>query len=480
MKILLRLAWVAGLCFGGPGAFAQEHAAAVAHQAAPAFWMTIPFVALLLMIATGPLFFAKFWHKYYKWIAPALGAFVLGIYLFFLHDSHTPVHTLAEYVSFLSLLGALYLSTGGLLIQVDIRSRPLTNTVLLLIGAVLSNLVGTTGASMILIRPYMRLNRYRLEPYHIVFFIFVVSNVGGSLTPIGDPPLFLGFLKGVPFEWTLFNLIPEWLFAMTLILLAFWYYDSRPAKIRPGDTLQDTSKLRFSGKIIIRGKKSLIWLAIVVGAVFLDPNIFDWVPAIVTDDGSRISFLREIIQLAAGAGGYFFANKKNLVANEFSFEPIREVAFLFVGIFFTMMPALQLIASFATSETGQNFFTEHVMYWSSGLLSSFLDNAPTYLNFLSAATGKFGVNGNDPEAVKAFALGIPDAATTTYLRAISVACVFFGAMTYIGNGPNFMVRSIAQEGGVKMPGFFGYMTSYSLRILLPIFLLTWLVFYVWT
>lgn len=450
-----------------------------AHEGAhpsPALWSVIPFVILLLLIATGPVFFEHFWHKYYKFIAPGLGLITLIYYLVAMPGAHEPTHALSEYVSFIALLAPLFIASGGVLIQIDRKGTPGANLILLWIGAIISNIIGTTGASMLLIRPFIRLNRDRLQPYHIVFFIFMVSNIGGSLTPIGDPPLFLGFLKGVPFQWTLIHVAPEWIFALILLSAGFLLYERR----NKGDL--DQVETVYSGKMVLRGQRNFIWLGVIVAAVFLDPNVLDWVPAIEYE-GSKYSFLREIIQLSAGAASYFLADRQALRGNEFSFAPINEVVYLFAGIFFAMMPALQLIGEFASSPQGQAFFTVDSTYWITGSLSAFLDNAPTYLNFLSASLAKFGASVSDPAAVKAFSEGMVNGVavpeTKDYLRAISVAAVFFGAFTYIGNGPNFMVKAIAEERGVSMPSFFAYIIKYSAIILLPILFLTWLVFFVW-
>ena len=447
-----------------------EHDEGHGTHASPASWSIIPFIVLLLLIATGPVFFEHFWHHNYKYIAPALGLITLLYYLFVLHDSTHPSHALSEYISFIALLAPLYIASGGILIQIDREGTPLVNVLLLLFGALISNIIGTTGASMLLIRPFIRLNRDRLQPYHVVFFIFIVSNVGGSLTPIGDPPLFLGFLKGVPFEWTLVHIVPEWLFGILMLAGIFYFYDIRNKKDL------DQAESVYSGKFILRGSKNFIWLAIIIGAVFLDPNVLDWVPAIESH-GTKYSFLREIIQLTAGALSYFLADKQALRGNEFSFAPINEVVFLFAGIFFAMMPALQLIGEFASSPAGKSFFNVDTMYWITGSLSGVLDNAPTYLNFLSASLGKFGMDVSNLADVQAFAAGSVDPITKDYLRAISVAAVFFGAMTYIGNGPNFMVKAIAEERGVQMPSFFAYVIKYSLIVLLPVLFLTWIIFF---
>lgn len=442
----------------------------------PPGWLVIPFIGLLAMIATGPLFYPKFWHHNYKYIAPGLGLAVAAYYIFSLGDAHAPVHALAEYISFVSLLAPLFIASGGIMIRADVEGKPMTNLALLLIGAVLSNFIGTTGASMLLIRPFIRLNRDRIRPYLIVFFIFFVSNLGGSLTPVGDPPLFLGFLKGVPFDWTIIYILPEWIFAMACLSLMFIVFD------RKNKTDLDKVATYYSGRYLVAGKSNFIFLAIAIAAVFIDPNIFPQVPSLEIM-GTKFSFIRELIQLSAGYLSYVLAEKRVLKRNEFSFEPIQEVAYLFIGIFLTMMPALQLIGAFATTPAGQDAINVHSLYWATGTLSAFLDNAPTYVNFLTAAMAKFGLDIGDPQAVKAFAAGTVQGledpgSTLAYLKAISVSSVFFGAMTYIGNGPNFMVKSIAEFNGISMPSFFGYMIKYSIPILLPILFLEWLVFFV--
>lgn len=484
MKPFLRIVLLLSvfLLGGKPTLFAQEHAdtTAIVHAQAdapkiahahPASWSVLPFVILLLMIATGPVLFPHFWHHNYKFIAPALGLVVILYYVLSLHSSAEPLHALSEYISFIALLGPLFVASGGILIQIDRKGTPLTNCFLLLFGGVIANIIGTTGASMLLVRPFIRLNRDRLKPYHIIFFIFIVSNVGGSLTPIGDPPLFLGFLKGVPFEWTLQHLIPAWAFGILSLVSIFYFFDQR------NKSDLDHTETVYSNKIVTRGLYNFVWLFIIIGAVFLDPNVLDWVPYI-SYHGTKFSFLRELIQIGAGVASYVFANKQALQGNEFTFGPILEVVYLFFGIFFAMMPALQLIGEFASTPEGIAFFDVNTIYWFTGALSSVLDNAPTYVNFLAASTAKFGLDVSSVADVRTFALGLSDPATIPYLKAISIAAVFFGAMTYIGNGPNFMVKAIAEERGQEMPSFFAYILRYSLPILLPVLFLTWLLFFV--
>lgn len=452
-------------------ASADDHAAE-AHHAGPAAWSVIPFVVLLLMIATGPLFYAHFWHKYYPHVAAALGTIVVVYYLGFLGDVHHPIHSLAEYASFIALLTALFVSSGGILIKVDKAGTPLTNVMLLVIGAAIANIIGTTGASMLLIRPFIRLNKDRIKPYHVVFFIFMVSNVGGSLTPIGDPPLFLGFLKGVPFEWTIIHIWPKWIFGVGLLGLIFWFLDKRDLAKH---TVTETTE--YSGKITMLGSRNLVFLLITIIAVFIDPNVID-LPSFLYIDyhGDKLSYLREVIMFATAFAAFKTSDKEALKGNDFNFEPIREVAFLFIGIFATMMPALQLISAFASENT--ELVNEHSLYWATGVLSGVLDNAPTYLNFLSAGMGKMGLDIGVKEQVLQFSEGNPEPISLTYLIAVSAASVFFGAMTYIGNAPNFMVKSIAEQIGIEMPSFVGYIVRYSVPFLLPVLFLTWLVFFV--
>ena len=449
----------------------ELHEAAEEHTVAPP-WTVIPFALLLLMIATGPLFYEHFWHKHYPSVAVSLAVLVVVYYLFVIHNQHAPVHALAEYMQFIALLSSLFIASGGILIKVDRKATPLVNAGILVIGAIISNLIGTTGASMLLIRPFIRLNKDRIRAYHIVFFIFLVSNIGGSLTPIGDPPLFLGFLRGVPFFWTFTHAIEEWLVATAVLTVVFYIIDRRNQAKADEEEEPDEE---YTNKISLVGKRNFIWLAVVIAAVFIDPNKFDWVPGI-TYDGQQFSFVRELIMFTVAFLSFRLASKDALAGNEFSFEPIREVAFIFIGIFGTMMPALELVGDFAKSEAGAELITHNTLYWGTGLLSGFLDNAPTYLNFLAAAMASLGADVGSQADVLAFSNGAYRDSILD-LTAISVAAVFFGAMTYIGNGPNFMVKSIAEQIGIKMPSFFGYILRYSIPFLLPVLVMIWLVFF---
>lgn len=438
---------------------------------APSPWLVLPFIILLSMIATGPLLYERYWHRNYPKIAILLAAVVIGYYLFVLHNVEAPVEALVEYVQFIALIASLYITSGGILIEINRSATPFVNVVLLLTGALLANLIGTTGASMLLIRPYIRLNQASIKVYHIVFFIFMVSNVGGALTPIGDPPLFLGFLKGVPFFWTLkYNTCP-WLVALLLLSVIFYFLDKSNKQDAHKKVFIDNTKPTLS----IKGKKNFIWLAIIIFAVFLDPSIFAGLPAIHYQ-GHAFSFLRELIMLSVAWLSYRYAEKHILERNQFNFEPIKEVVFLFIGIFGTMPPALTLVRAFAQSEAGSALITHNTLYWGTGTLSAFLDNAPTYLSFLAASMATHGADINQVADVKAYALGTFHNSIRS-LETISIAAVFFGAMTYIGNGPNFMIKSIAGQRGIRMPSFLGYIIRFSLPFLLPILVVVWLLFF---
>ncbi len=424
--------------------------------------LILPFGLLLLLIAVMPLTpdrLKHLWERYHPHVALALAALVGGFYLVRLPGGAATLgHTAHEYFSFIALVGSLYVVAGGIHIRVKGEATPRDNVVLLLIGAVLANFIGTTGASMVLIRPFIRMNKIRISAYHVVFFIFIVSNCGGSLTPIGDPPLFLGYLRGVPFFWLTEHVVGIWFAVIGALLAVFYAYDRHgfgraPKRIQAEIAAPDT--FRFEGGV------NVLFLLAVIGAVFL-PERF---------------FLREIVMLGAAVGSYFSTPKSVHAANEFGFGPIREVAFLFVGIFVTMMPALGYLEAH-----GQEFGFERPMqyYTATGSLSAVLDNAPTYVNFLKLA--EVGAAAKAPEAFAA--AGADERAVMRELLArepalviaVSLGAVFFGAMTYIGNGPNFMVKAIADAAGVRTPSFFGYILRFSLPVLLPILLLAGWIF----
>jgi len=439
------------------------------HGPLPPVWMVLPFVIILILIATGPLFFPHHWHRFYPHYSVSLGVFVAIYYVFVLNSALPIEHALIEYLSFIALVASLFIAASGIYLSVNVKGTPRNNIILLFAASVIANVIATTGAAMLFIRSFMRLNNGRLRPYHIVFFIFLVANVGGALTPIGDPPLFLGFLRGVPFFWTFTHIWYIWLPATMMILGVFYVFDSRN-KNESADP-DPTQPL-----IALEGVKSFFWVAIIIVSVFIDPNVFDWVPDLNVLYGLPFG-IREIIMFSVAGLAYVTADKDVLEKNEFNIEPIREVSWLFLGIFATMQPALQLISSFAADNS--DMLTVGMFYFGTGALSGILDNAPTYLNFLAAAMGQYGLDVNSAEAVRQFAEGIDlhGIISSVELQAISVAAVFFGAMSYIGNAPNFMVKSIAEGNGVETPSFMAYIVKYSLPILLPIYVLIWLIFF---
>lgn len=450
----------------------EEHDAEEHHTPRPPIWLVAPFVILLLMIATGPLFYPHHWHHHYPKYAVGLGALVSLYYIFVLGAPVAMLHALQEYLSFIALVASLFIAASGIFLRVNARGTPMANVALLSVGAVIANLIATTGAAMLFIRPYMRLNAGRLKPYHVVFFIFIVANVGGALTPIGDPPLFLGFLRGVPFFWTLTHVWYVWVPAMLIILGIFFVIDKR-------NTTPGTSVVEAGPTIQVEGKRSFWFVLVIILSVFIDPNVITAIKETPLDlvGTYHVPFgLREVIMFTMCWVAYKFCKQEALQKNEFSFEPIREVGWLFLGIFACMVPALNLIAYFASQNA--DTLTTGMFYWGTGVLSSVLDNAPTYLNFLAAAMGKFGADVGVPAEVRDFAdpaLVHPD--SWLYLQAISVAAVFFGAMTYIGNAPNFMVKAIAEANNVDAPSFAGYLVKYALPILLPVYFVIWLIFY---
>ncbi len=439
----------------------------------PPIWLVTPFIALLVIIATGPLLFHRFWEQHYPKVAVGLGLVVACYYGFMMdHGLHVLEHTLEEYLSFIALIASLFVVSGGILIKIERRGTPVINALLLFFGAIISNLVGTTGASMLLIRPYMRINEGRLKPFHIVFFIFIVSNIGGALTPIGDPPLFLGYLKGVPFFWVFPKIWLPWVITVAGLLLIFIILDARAGA---GDMKGAEAK----GGVRITGRRNFFFLAVIIAAVFLDPAVIEGVPSL--QELFHVPFgIRELIMFMVAIAAYNFSNPEAFKGNEFNFEPIKEVAYLFIGIFATMIPALELIGNYASSHASE--FSVSRFYWLTGALSGVLDNAPTYLNFFAGALGKFGLDIATPEDIKLFAGGVGsplqgDVSSDIYLMAISVAAVFFGAISYIGNAPNFMVKNIAAQADVDVPDFLEYIYKYSLPILIPFFVLLWVLFF---
>ena len=410
-------------------------------------WSGAFFVGLLLCIAIIPLMNGDWWGKYFGFVS--IGLAIPAALLVVSTEWTLLLHVVQEYISFIILLGSLFIIAGGIVIRVGAQGTPKLNTIFLLIGAVFASLIGTTGASMVLLRPMIRSNKWRKHVVHIyIFFIFMVSNIGGLLTPLGDPPLFLGFLRGVPFFWTL-RLLPIWGFAIGILLVLFSLLDSYLAKKEdPQAALKATEGLPEK-KLEIKGKINFLFLLIVIGSFFL--------PA--------IPWLREGIMIVAAGLSIYFTEKNLREENAFTYHPITEVAILFAGIFVTMVPVLTMLQVHG-SQLG--VIQPWQFFWASGSLSSFLDNAPTYLVFMSTAQSVAHAQG----ILSGLVVGVPE----TLLKAISAGSVCMGANSYIGNGPNFMVKAICEENGVKMPSFFGYM-AWSVGILIPLFIVITFVFF---
>jgi len=435
----------------------------------------LPFMGLLLAIALAPLFAPRWWHSNrHKALVAALAAlpvlWLLGIAMG--EPGRAVLSEKAhEYIGFIVVIGALFIITGGITIEGSLAGTPLVNTCVLGIGAVLANLVGTTGASVLLIRPLLRANKSRQRTTHIViFFIFVVANCGGLLTPIGDPPLLLGFLKGVPFDWTL-RLWPQWLTATAMLLVIFNVWDQvvfdREERERPGSQLEQVmihEPLRVVGALSIGALIGVLTTIIMAGQASAAGR--PW----------ALGVQEAIIAGLAGLA-YVATPRGNRERNGFTFDPLVEVAVVFAGIFVTMAPVLEILNAWSQGTRtvlGMSFGVSQPWqyFWTSGALSSVLDNAPTYLAFAASAAGLEGV------AARGAYIGTlaTDPEGARLLAAIATGSVFMGANTYIGNAPNFMVRSIAEESGIKMPSFFGYM-AYSCGILLPIFVVITLLFF---
>jgi Na+/H+ antiporter NhaD/arsenite permease-like protein len=440
-----------------------------------AAWWGLPFAGLLLSIALGPLLFPRFWHHHFGKITAAWAlAFLLPVAISFGPGAAFAgaAHAfIAEYFPFVILLAALFAVAGGICVRGNLHGTPALNTGVLAAGTVLASVMGTTGASMLLIRPIIRANDNRKHVTHIVvFFIFLVANAGGALTPLGDPPLFLGFLKGVEFSWTLKNIFPETLFVCATLLIVFYfldryYYRRREEAFPVAKDPTPDSKLRFEGKL------NFLLLAAVVGLVLMSGL---WKPGIAfTIFGTRVE-LQNLVRDGALIGVIFISlwltPRSAREGNDFSWGPMQEVAKLFAGIFITIIPVIAMlrageagafapIVRMVTDSAGQPV---PVMYfWATGILSSFLDNAPTYLVFFNTA-------GGDPQALMT--------ALAPTLAAISCGAVFMGANSYIGNAPNLMVKAIAEDRGIKMPSFFGYV-GWACIVLMPLFILMTFIFF---
>lgn len=477
-------AWVLSALVGLALGAATSQVVPVAGGHSP-LWLCGPFALLLLCIAVAPLVAGRWWHAHYPDVAFSLGGFVLA-YVGIAMGGHGRIellHAMREYYSFFALVGGLYIASGGILIDVRDKSGPLMNAVLLGIGAVLANVIGTTGASMLLIRPFIRMNRGRMRPFHAVFFIFIVSNCGGCLTPIGDPPLYIGYLVGVPFFWTLQAMWPMWLLVNGALLGMFVLMDSRvPRFVEPAP---EDKPGELDRTLIVTTPGTAICLLLIIAGVFVDPLLASRGIAEGWPVGATFQIVMAIL-------AYVLARPSVRHSNQFSFDPAREVGFLFLGIFITMAPALAYLRENAAD---LGLTTPTHFYFATGALSAMLDNAPTYMSMLQVQLGLIEQPMN-AEGVRTLIAHTGSEGGLVgdgvhFLEAVSLGAVFFGAMTYIGNGPNFMVRSIVEAAharanqpnaapgekllGVKMPSFFGYVL-YAVCLLLPVLVLNWWLF----
>lgn len=448
-------------------------------------WSCLPFAGMLLSIAFWPLAAPNFWHHHFGKIA---GFWALSLSLpFIVIYKGTAIYEilhimLADYVPFIILIWSLYTVSGGILLRGTLRGTPLLNVAMLAIGVVLASWMGTTGAAMLMIRPFLRANKHRKNrTFMVVFFIFLVANIGGSLTPLGDPPLFLGFLHGVSFFWT-FKILPHML-TMTVLLLGlylaldvYFYRKERgqadlkllaraPIETNPADRVP----------LSLEGKLNFLFLLGIIGAVLFS-GIADWGTINTFGVHREIqSWLRDLLLVALGLLSLVTTSTTIRQDNEFTWFPIIEVAYLFIGIFITMIPCLLILKAGAQGALGFiiNRVSEPAHYfWVSGMLSAFLDNAPTYLTFFNTALGSFFAGLSEPQAVPLLMTE-----KSIFLEAISAGAVFFGACSYIGNAPNFMVRAISEEAGTPMPSFFGYILGYTLVFLIPcLIVVTWIYF----
>lgn len=438
-------------------------------------WWGVPFVGILLSIALFPLFMARLWHHHYgKIIAIWTSLFIIAALMTFgfeLTVQITAHAILEEYIPFILLLLALFTVSGGILIKSDVQSTPKLNVCLLALGTLLASIMGTTGAAMLMIRPLIRANRNRQHRVHIiVFFIFLVANIGGGLTPLGDPPLFIGFLKGVDFFWTVKHMLLPVILTSVLLLIIFYFIDKHYYLLQPKIASSESSS-NIESSLKIYGLKNIVLLLAIVGSVLLS-GIWQSDQSI-TLLGSHITLpnlVRDGLFIAITLISLVITPKQVRAGNEFNWEPILEVSKLFIGIFITIAPVLAIlrashdgalapVVSLVTDKQGLPINTMY--FWLSGVLSGFLDNAPTYLVFFNLASG-------DPLILMT--------TLEKTLLAISMGSVFMGALTYIGNAPNFMVKSIASQNKIAMPSFFGYM-KWSIGILIPIFVINSALFF---
>jgi Na+/H+ antiporter NhaD/arsenite permease-like protein len=472
-----------GMILSPDAAMAMQHTAGdgVSIGKILPLWAIVPFAGILLSIALCPLLTPRFWHRHYGKVS-AFWALLFALPFLSVYRgvaSYEILHILLiDYIPFIILLWGLFTISGGIVVRGAFRGTPVVNTVMLLIGTLLASWVGTTGAAMVMIRPVLRANKNRVKKAHIVcFFIFLVANIGGSLTPLGDPPLFLGFLHNVPFFWVTTHILPHML-AATLILLGIFYAVDLHffRKEEPASEAGEDQREPFG----IGGVYNFALLALVVAVILVSGY---WRPGHLSVLGVEVhhqNLIRDGAILILGFLSLHFTPKILREANEFSWAPILEVAKLFAGIFITIIPALAILK--AGTEGAMSGFIRTIetpahYFWASGGLSSFLDNAPTYLTFFNMALGKVGLSEAAVPAALAAGTATANPVFINDLMAISAGSVFMGANTYIGNAPNFMVKSIAEEAGVNMPSFFGYMLKYSMPILIPVFVLVTFIFF---
>jgi Na+/H+ antiporter NhaD/arsenite permease-like protein len=407
----------------------------------------LPFAVLLLCIAFLPFILKHHWERYYHLFALFLAAITSAYYLFGIRQSERILHEGGDYIRFMALIGSLFVVASGIHVQIRGEATPFFNCVFLFLGTIAGSILGTTGASVLFIRPWIRMNKYRYTGLHTAFFIFLISNLGGGLIPMG-PPLFLGYLKGVPFWWTIQHCWQAWSVALLSLLLIFYFLDRHNFRRAHPAVRQEETSVR---KIDIEGLRNVFFLTIVLGAIFIE----------------HPPFLREAIMLAAAIGSYLVTPKSIHSANDFSFAPVKEVGWLFLGIFLTMIPVLDYMRLHARDlpiDSPAKF------YWITGGVSAVLDNAPAYLTFLANALGRIGLGIEDPAALREFI-----SSGANQMVAISMGAVLFGAMTYIGNSPNFMIKAIAEHQKLNTPSFVGFVIKFSFPILLPVFfLVSWL------
>jgi Na+/H+ antiporter NhaD/arsenite permease-like protein len=486
--IIMVSSFVCLLLLVNPAAASAGRDVAVHHGAAIGeilpVWTIIPFAGILLSIALFPLLLPHFWHNNFGKIS-AFWALLFAIpflYAYRMEAFHQIIHIyIIDYIPFIILLWGLFTIAGGIVVSGSLKGTPTLNTIMLLIGTLLASWVGTTGAAMVMIRPVLRANAERMKKVHVVcFFIFLVANIGGSLTPLGDPPLFLGFLHNVPFFWVTKGIFPHMLVAAVILLVMFFIVDSYYYRKEKGTLKKVSEGEEEHQPITIEGLHNFIFLAGVVSLVLVSGY---WKAGHFAVMGVAIHYqnlLRDVGIIVMGVLSLIITSNDLREANDFSWFPIVEVAKLFAGIFMTIIPALAILKAGSHGALSGliSVVRDPIHYfWVTGILSSFLDNAPTYLTFFNLALGKLGLAEAGVPAALAAGTVTANPAFISFLKAISVGAVFMGANTYIGNAPNFMVKSIAEEAGINMPSFFGYMIKYSIPILIPVFIIVTLIFF---